>query len=145
MSDDFRSRLYEVSPKASRQDKLLNATAPLKLMVIALALALAVTVDTNLWLRLGLGALVILAAYVWLKLPQRPVRTRVFDPPHPPTRPTAFQPQGKPASSQKQALLDRARRYENQASDPMIARDPARQEQLLDAAQRCRRAAETYQ
>ena len=133
----FHSSLYEVSPRASRQDKFLNATAPLKLSVVALALAFAVTLDANLWIRLGLGTIVILVAYAWLKLPQRPARTQVFSPP--PARPAAS---GKPASNQKQVLLDRARRYEMQASDPSTA--PERKRTLLDAAQRCRQAAQTY-
>jgi type IV secretory pathway TrbD component len=139
----FHSSLYEVSPKASRQDKFLNATSPLKLSVVALALAFAVTLDVNLWLRLGLGVIVILVAYVWLKLPQRPARTQFAGSLYPAAHPPAFAPQASARHSQKQALLERAARYEKQAGDPRI--DPVRRDGLLAVAQRCRRAAETHQ
>jgi type IV secretory pathway TrbD component len=138
-----RSRLYGVPATASRQDKFLSVTAPLKLIVVALALAFAVTLDANLWFRLGLGVIVILVAYVWLKLPQQPARTQFAGSLYPAAHPPAFAPQASARHSQKQALLERAARYENQADDPMT--DPARRAGLLAVAQRCRQAAETYQ
>jgi hypothetical protein len=110
-------------------------TAWLKVIVGCLAFALVSTINLDVWLRVGLGFLVGLTMFFWIRqsagsragsLTKKVVVAQ------------------RPVSPQVQSLLGRAESYEARANDPVLAtNDPGglRRQALLQAAAACRRSA----